>query len=78
MKESYHVISTSEDGVSVYALSKEDLEKRLAEQYWGDKKILNELPSERDPGYWGSCIVIIKGSVVVPQPVKVVEEYRLP
>lgn len=76
--EMYHVICTSEDGISVKSMSKDEVEKRLKEEYWGKKEMLSKLPNDSDPNYWGSSLVIIKGSIVVPQPVKVVEEYKIP
>jgi hypothetical protein len=69
----YFVIYSSEDGeVSVERLSKEDLEKRLNENYWGDKP---KFLSESDDLAYNAGLMIIKGELVTPQPKKVVEEW---
>lgn len=77
--ETYFVIITGEDGVRVEAVEKTKLERRLKEEYWGSsKEVLPQLPCGTDPNYWNDSIVIIKGKVVIPQPIEVVKEYRLP
>lgn len=76
MSETYIVFYYNEDGDRVQPefLTKNSLEKRLNENYWGDKvKILT--PScdfEYETG-----ILIIKGEVIKPKSVKVVQQWEL-
>ena len=75
---SYIVISPSEDGdVSITPMTKNQLLERLAEDYWGDTEILTRVPDNRDPNYWGRCIVIIKGEVIVPRVVETATHYAV-
>jgi len=77
MNEMYYVLCPSEDGLSVTVLDKSALEKRLDDGYWGDRKVVGEIP-EDNHNYWGRVLVIIKGQVVKPVPVSVATEWRLP
>lgn len=72
----YFVISTGPDGTHVSAISKEELEKRLNEQYWGDEPRFAELGPRTDFNY-GSHIYIIKGETVLPREVSVVTKYEV-
>ena len=73
----YTVISVSDDGVYVTSMPGQTLKERLAENYWGpDVHFFNHVPS-LDPQEWGPGILIIKGDIVVPQPVQTVTEYKL-
>ena len=79
----YYVIYNSEDGVRITKHTKEDLEEKLNERYWGpDVKTLCALPSEPNPDYWdngsNTTLVIIEGMCVVPHEVKTVTELKLP
>lgn len=76
MTKEYIVISTSEDGIHVNHLSREDLLARLAENYYGDVEFKNSI-SETDPNYWGTKLLIIKGDIVVPEAVKVVTQFKV-
>lgn len=70
---SYFVIDASEDGeVSVNRLSKEELEKRLNEKYWGSEP---KFLSENDDLARIAGLMIIKGGLITPQPKKVVEQW---
>lgn len=69
------VISASPDGVYVDLLSKEILERRLNEDYYGTPIILDAKPENNDPNYWASDIqadgsktllLIIRGKIVKP------------
>jgi hypothetical protein len=75
---SYFVLCQSEDGdVSFEKLSREELETRLAEEYWGSQPIFDQPPT----GYIADSplgILIISGEIVVPEPKEVVTEWRLP
>ena len=77
--ERYFVIYQPEaDYVSLDEISKQELEKRLAEKYWGEKpSILDHLPGGMEGCLEEQGLVIIKGSVVVPKPVKVIERYEV-
>jgi hypothetical protein len=67
MGDWYFVISSGEDSISVERLSKEELLKRLKEDYYGPTgDIIGDLPDESDPMCWGNQLVVIKGNVVVP------------
>ena len=85
---SYFVIYNSEGETSVEQISKEILTKRLqaeanandsnfdAEYYGKDIEFLSEI-KDTDTNYWGDVILIIKGEIVVPEPVDVVKEYKI-
>ena len=72
MIQRYYVISCSEDGdVSVECVTKEELESKLNEEYWGSNpKFLDA--SCRDLRSRAGLLVI-KGERVVPSPVEVVK-----
>lgn len=75
----YYVITTSADGVHVTVYTKEGLEQALSETGgFGSYKILPSLPKENNPNYWGESMVIIKGEVVTPKPIQVVQRFELP
>ena len=76
MAEKYYVLYPGEDGMTVCELTKEQLERRLAEEYYGRREFLDHVP-EGDHNYWGPTILILKGEVVVPKVVKVVEKYEV-
>ena len=73
----YFVIRNSDGDTTVTEHSAEDLKEKLNEEYWGPVEFMDELPSNKDTNYWGDCILIIKGEVVVPQPVETVTEYKI-
>lgn len=77
---SYFVLRASEDGFSVKEVTKEWLLKELSEEGSGYEavQVVDHLPTEPDPNYWGNTLVIIKGEVVTPEPVQVISEYHLP
>jgi len=78
MNEMYFVINNSDGDTYVQMLTKEELVKRLNEEYYGSDPIfLDKIPSNMDTNYWGEGILIIKGAVTVPQPVQIVTEYAL-
>ena len=71
----YFVIHATEDGdVHITPLSKDELEARLNDQYWGDAKIFDCVPDLA----LNAGLIIVKGEVVVPRSVKVVEKVELP
>ena len=73
---SYFVIRNSDGDTYVDEVSEEVLKTRLADEYYGSQGFLKKVPGN-DTNYWGENILIIKGSVVVPQPVQTVTEYKL-
>ena len=80
MNSTYTTIYISMDGdVSIQQLTREKLEERLNEHYWGeDIKILKELPEGSDPMYWGApFLLIIKGSIMVPVAVEKVTKLQV-
>ncbi len=73
----YTIINVSEDGIHISSMPGPELKKKLEEDYWGsDLKFLTRIPGG-DPQEWGRCTIIIKGDVIVPQPVQTVTEYKL-
>jgi hypothetical protein len=77
-QDRYIVISASEGGLHIKELSKAQIEKNLAEEYWGsDVNIATRMPTESDPNYWGTQLIIIKGEIVVPAKKEVVTKYEL-
>jgi hypothetical protein len=75
---SYFVISTSEDGVFIYELTKAEVTKRLAE-YSQEGRGPTPFPTNgADPNYWGTSLVVIKGEVVQPKIVETVTRWEVP
>ncbi|PWU00483.1 MAG: hypothetical protein C5B52_08810 [Bacteroidetes bacterium] len=74
----YIVIHHSEDGdVTVVQLSEQELLSRLDTQYWGEIDILHQIPRiSFDIHNWGTCLIIIRGNIVVPTPEEVVTKYK--
>ncbi len=73
----YAVIRNTEDGVRVDFLSKEDLEQRLNEQYYGRMKISTKLPDTVDEYFADDTLVIVKAELVQPKPVTVITKYEV-
>lgn len=76
----YFVIRGSEDGdASISAHTAEDLNKKLAEGYWGEAgpKWATALPGF-DIREFSPYGVIIKGEIVVPKAVDVVKSWEVP
>jgi hypothetical protein len=79
----YFVISVSEDGdVSVRRMSRQQILKDLNDENSGLKaeKVFEGNPKESDPNYWereGKDTVIIKGELVSPKAIKIVEKYEI-
>jgi len=89
----YFVVTSGEDGTSIDGpFSKEELIKRITPdpkeegctRYGRILKFLDHVPSS-DKGYWDEFniddderpILIIRGDIVVPKPVKVATSYDL-
>jgi hypothetical protein len=81
----YTVTYANEDGdVSVALMTETVLMKRLNEHHWGnDVTFVTSaiLEKESNPNCWsrtGASLLIMEGSLVVPKPVSVVTQYKLP
>jgi hypothetical protein len=80
----YIVIQTTGDGdIRINKYSKDELTKFINDEEEGDFDTADfvtdkRLEKESDPIYWGeNSILIIKGELVVPKPVKIVEQYEV-
>ena len=75
----YYVINVNSDGIYVVdELTKNELEGRLAGKYQGDKVVKLAMPEVKYPNYWSESMIIIKGEVVMPRSIRVVERFELP
>lgn len=76
--DKYYVITNSDGETMVEEISKEELEKRLQpdERYYGNRDYLDKVP-DLDTNYWGEDVLIIKGSIVVPEAVEVVTQVKI-
>jgi hypothetical protein len=78
MEEIYYVITNCDGDTCVSTYTKEKLLEAINNNEIGcGYGFLSEMPKHRDTNYWGGKALIIKGSVVVPKPIKVVEEYDI-
>lgn len=82
--ESYFILTSGEDGIDVEVLPKEEIEKRLAEHYYGSDAIILDRVPKVSQGYFvvqgkadKTAILILKGQVVTPKPVNVVTRFEL-
>lgn len=80
--QSYFVVTSIEGGLNIQMISKAELEKRLSQQYYGERiKLLDFLPPIDDgcfdPDSAEKAVVVIKGEVIMPQAVQKVTEYRV-
>jgi hypothetical protein len=81
MGEEFFVIGCTADGTTFDGpLTRETLEKRLAEDYYGSRTRF----ASRNPGVDGFCIslgedelLVIRGSIMQPKPVDVVTRWEL-
>jgi hypothetical protein len=76
--QTFVVISFNEDGdpPSVQEMSKDELQKRLKEQYYGSRPVFAEPGQEINPDRFVGLIVI-EGKIIKPKPVQVATEYDL-
>ncbi len=76
--ETYFIIHSDEDGTRVVPVTKKELLKRIAEEYYGpNMKALPKIP-DSDKGYWMApegSYVIIKGKIIMPDARQVVTQY---
>jgi hypothetical protein len=73
----YFVIHNSEGDTHVERLSKDELQKRLDERYYGNVRCMDAIATT-DTNYWGESILIIKGSIAVPAARETVVQHQLP
>jgi len=74
----YFLFHISEDGdLSIEKMNKDELLSRINENYYGDISFHYEIPEESDPNYWEKRALIIKGRIVFPKPVQLVEKYEI-
>jgi len=84
MDNDYFIVRSGEDGTSIEGpLTESEVLKRIEgrETYYGSNlTFLSEIP-ENDKGYWdtrhSNPILIIKGEIIVPGAVRVIEKYTL-
>lgn len=87
MNEGYFIVRSTEDGTRIEGpLTESEVISRITPDrqgwaYYGENlEFLDRVP-ESDNGCWcvgGNPVLVIKGSIVVPQPVSAVTQYRLP
>ena len=77
--ENYFMITKTEDGFYVQKFSKKDLLIELDEERELEKPLtfLSNIPDELDINCWPVGRIIIKGEIIIPKPVKIVEEYEI-
>ncbi len=76
--EKYFIINNSDGDTCIDCISKEELLKRINEEYYGShKNFLDVMPTESDTNYWGDNILVIKGNVVSPKAEQVVTKYNI-
>ena len=78
MEEKYYVIQNGDGDTTVREYTKEQLLREIEEEGGLGEGILTELPEDyADTNYWGGQVLIIKGSIVAPQPEQVVTKYKI-
>lgn len=68
--DNYFIISNSDGDTMVERVNKDELTRRINEQYYGEVDYMQNWTDD-DTNYWGDSILIIKGDVIVP-----IEYYR--
>lgn len=77
MEENYFVIHNGEGDTTVRVYTKEQLLKEFEEEGAFHEGIFEEMPGGCDTNYWQGKALIIKGSLVSPQPEQVVTKYNI-
>ena len=75
----YFVIHNFEGETGVDQISKQELIERLKNNdssYYGQEGFLEEI-KDPDTNYWGRNLLIIKGEIIMPKPIEVVNEYEV-
>lgn len=79
-KETFIVVTHSDGDVNLHYMDSQGLQKRLAENYYGEDIRfvgLDMLLNKSDPNYWGeNTVLVIKGAPVVPKAVTQVTHYE--
>lgn len=77
-QKGYFVLSTGSDGPHLAFFTKEELEKNLAEKYWGDEiEVVTDVEQiHLESGHYK--MLIIKGESIKPAQVEVVTKYEVP
>ena len=77
----YFAITCSEDGdIEIKEYNHDDLTKFINDEKEGDFDTVDFMKTitDKNPQYWGpNSILIIKGEIMVPKPVKIIEQYRI-
>lgn len=72
----YLVINATNSGLKVEQIDRETLERRLNEDWYGERVQFLSAPPERVFGAWPEdAILIIKGEIVTPTAQEVVTRY---
>ena len=82
--ETYFVLNSSGGGIYIEQVSKREIEARLNDRYYGEDAIILERIPQMDGGHFEvpgsgdrSKVLIIKGQIVTPKPVKIVTRFEL-
>lgn len=74
----YFIMMCGENGdVRINHLTKTELLKRIEEKYYGDHLEFVDYIPDSDPQSWGTSVIIIKGNIVVPQPITKVVKFTI-
>ena len=76
--DTYFVISWGKGVTEIGEMDVVEIERELADESLPGGQCLSRCPDEPDTNYWPEGgTLIIKGKIVVPRPVKVVERYEI-
>ena len=75
----YFAITCSEDGdIRIHQYNHNDLTKLINDENNFDTANFMENITIKNPQYWEpNSILIIKGKIIIPKPVKVIEQYKI-
>ena len=73
----YFVIRNSDGDTTVEPYSKEQLTAALNNEEFSSYRFLDSIPAETDTNYWGEVVLIIKGTITVPEPIESVTVYKV-
>jgi hypothetical protein len=74
---SYFLIYQFDTEATVRQVTKEELEAALAEGAYSEG-FLDKLSSDvDDPASWGERVLLIKGEIIVPQPVDIIRKWSV-